>query len=167
MKIEMTLAEYNNAIDLFADDIYRFALRCCSDKSICEDAVQEAFAALWEQHETASFDNCKSFLLTVARRKLIDSIRHNNVRLSAQSGMTPEIETVSNPFDEYDLNDAITKAFEQLTDLQRTILTLHDMEGYDYREIADITSMNYKSVQVATFRARMKMKKILTQMKIR
>ena len=77
----MTLDEYNNAIDLFADDIYRFALRCCSDKSMCDDAVQEAFAALWEQHEKASFDDCKGFLLTVARRKIIDSIRHNNVRL--------------------------------------------------------------------------------------
>ncbi len=163
----MTLDEYNNAIDLFADDIYRFALRCCSDKSMCDDAVQEAFAALWEQHEKASFDDCKGFLLTVARRKIIDSIRHDNVRLSAQSEMAPEMETVATPFDNYDLNDAIVKAFEQLTDLQRTVLTLHDIEGYDYREIADITNMNYKTVQVTAFRARTKMKEILIKMKIR
>ncbi len=77
------------------------------------------------------------------------------------------METVATPFDNYDLNDAIVKAFEQLTDLQRTVLTLHDIEGYDYREIADITNMNYKTVQVTAFRARTKMKEILIKMKIR
>ena len=81
--------------------------------------------------------------------------------------MSVGLDNVATPFEAYDLNDAIVKAFEQLTDLQRTILTLHDIEGYDYREIAGIIEQKYTSVQVNAFRARMKMKEILIKMKIR
>ena len=159
----MTSTEYEKAIDLFADDVYRFALRCCGDRSRCDDAVQEAFAALWEHRDSVNTTDCKGFLFTVVRRKLIDSMRHDKVRLTAQSEMTVIGETASNPFESYELSDAIIKAFEQLPDMQRTVLTLHDIEGYDYREIAGIIGQKYKYVQVAAFRARMKMKQILTK----
>ncbi len=163
----MTPAEYDHTIDLYADDVYRFALRCCGDKSLCDDVVQEAFAALWEQCDNVIFDDCRGFLITVVRRRIVDSFRHSQVTQSARYEMSVGLDNVATPFEAYDLNDAIVKAFEQLTDLQRTILTLHDIEGYDYREIAGIIEQKYTSVQVNAFRARMKMKEILIKMKIR
>lgn len=162
----MTPAEYEKAICLYADDIYRFALRCCGDSAKCDDAVQEAFMALWERHDSIKANECKGFLFTITRRKIIDSIRHEKIRISAQGEIFALSETTTTPIEDYELSDAIIKAFEQLSDMQRTILTLHDIEGYDYSEIADIVGQKYKYVQVTAFRARVKLKEILIKMKI-
>lgn len=168
----MTQKEYNQAIDLWADDIFSFAMYCCNDKERCNDAIQEAFAALWERHEDMAIDRCKGFLLTVTQRKIIDSIRHDrrNVSLdestidiqdsTAESGHLLEIQTTS-PHEQQDLSNAIHTAMLQLNERQRIILTLHDIEGYTYQEIAKMQHLSHSQVQVTAFRARIKLKKIL------
>lgn len=162
----LTPNEYNQAIDLWADDIFSFAMYCCNDKARCDDAMQEAFAALWEQHDKIELDRCKGFLLTVTQRKLIDSIRHDRKKEPFNDTTTDiEIPTAS-PIEQIDLRDAIQTAIKQLNYQQRIILTLHDIEGYNYKEIAKMQNMNYNQVQVNVFRARVKLKKVLKQMQI-
>ena len=56
----MTAKEYNNCTNLWADDVMRFAVRICSDRTECEDAVQDAFAAMWESRENVSVEKGKS-----------------------------------------------------------------------------------------------------------
>lgn len=155
----MTQKEYNRAIDLWADDLYSFAMYCCNDKERCNDAMQEAFAALWERHEEIEIDHCKGFLLMVTQRKIIDSLRHDRKNTSLDDDLfeTPK----SSPHDDLDLYDTIHTAMHQLNEQQRLILTLHDIEGYDYKEIAKMQKLNYNQVQVAAFRARCRLKKIL------
>ena len=69
----MTAKEYNNCTRLWADDVMRFAARVCSDRSECEDAVQEAFAALWSHRETVAESKGKGYLLSVTYRQLTSS----------------------------------------------------------------------------------------------
>ena len=155
----MTLKEYNKAIDLWADDIFCFAMYCCNDKERCNDAMQEAFASLWERHDSIELDKCKGFLLTVTQRKIIDSIRHDkrSVSLHEVQDNTP----TTSPLDNIDTSDTINIALQQLSEQQRIILTLHDIEGYSYKEIAQMQKMNYSQVQVTAFRARIRLKKAL------
>lgn len=155
----MTLKEYNKAIDLWADDIFSFAMYCCNDKERCNDAMQEAFASLWERHDSIELDKCKGFLLTVTQRKIIDSIRHDkrSVSLNEVQDNTP----TTSPLDNIDTSDTINIALQQLSEQQRIILTLHDIEGYSYKEIAQMQKMNYSQVQVTAFRARIRLKKAL------
>lgn len=154
----MTQKEYNRAIELWADDLYSFAMYCCNDKERCNDAMQEAFTALWEKHEEIDFNRCKGFLLMVIQRKIIDSIRHDKYNQPIDNEI---INTPTLPQDTIDTVDSIHKAMQQLSEQQRIILTLHDIEGYDYKEIAKMQDMNYSQVQVTAFRARSRLKKIL------
>ena len=47
----MTPSEYNTAVDLHADGIYRFALKHLRDEELAKDVVQESFARLWSKVE--------------------------------------------------------------------------------------------------------------------
>lgn len=155
----VTKNEYNQAIELWADDIFSFAMYCCNDRERCNDAMQEAFATLWERHDDINFDSCKNFLLTVTQRKIIDSIRHDSKSEPIAEELI-ESQTTS-PHDNLELSNTLQTAMKHLSEQQRILLTLHDIEGYNYKEIAKMLNMNYSQVQVAAFRARIRLKMIL------
>lgn len=160
----MTPKEYNKAIDLWADDIFSFAMYCCNDKERSNDAIQEAFTTLWERHEEMDFNRCKGFLLMVTQRKIIDSIRHDKRNESLDDNIIETQTPITFPPEQFDLFDAISRAMLQLNERQRIILTLHDIEGYSYQEIAKLQHQSHTQIQVTAFRARIKLKKILLRM---
>lgn len=160
----LTETEYNEAIDLWADDIYRFAMSCCHDADRSRDAVQEAFVKMWEQRDKMSAKDCKGYLIIVTQSKLRDAKRHDKVMADAEEPITMMQSQDRPAIEQLYLRDALEKAMEQLTELQRTILTLHDLEGYDYSEIATMMKIKYRNVQVQAFRARVRMRKLLTLM---
>ena len=100
----------------------------------------------------------------VTQNKLRDDYRHEQIVAASQEALSQNRETETNPAHDIDLRDALDKAMAQLSEQQRTILTLHDLEGYRYDVIASMMKMNYRQVQVGAFRARLKMKEILTKL---
>lgn len=155
----MTQKEYNNGVRLWADDVYRFAVRCGGDHEMSEDAVQEAYATLWERREAVSVEKGKSFLLTVAHNYLMSLHRHEQVHQQAAPFLVEE-EAVC-PDERFDLQEALHKALERLPQVQRAAVVLKDVEGYSCKEIAEMLHLSEKQVSVYLFRARVSMKKTL------
>ncbi len=154
----MTRTEYNNCVDLFSDDIFRFLLKSCRSKELAEDIVQESYLILWEHVREIAFEKAKPFLFTTAYRKMIDIFRREK-----RNG---DIETV--PVQHYryesetpDLQQVLHSALERLPEVQRTVILLRDYENYSYKEIADITGLNESQVKVYLFRARLFMKEYI------
>lgn len=155
----MTQKEYNDGVRLWADDVYRFAVRCGGDKEMSEDAVQEAFASLWERLPDVSVEKGKSYLLTVAHNYLMSRHRHAQVHQQAASFLVEE-EVVA-PDERFDLQEALHKALERLPQVQRAAVELKDVEGYSCKEIAQMLHLTEKQVTVYLFRARVSLKKTL------
>jgi len=59
------------------------------------------------------------------------------------------------------LRDRIDRALAQLPDEQREILVLRDVEGFEYREIAQMLSIPIGTVKSRIFRARARMRDLL------
>ena len=156
----MTRAEYNDNIQNWSGNVLRFAVWNCGDRMRGEDAMQEAFARLWEIKEQVPVTNGLGFLLTVVRRYLIDCFRHDAVVARVHEEMTKTAETVG-----YDNNtgmsDEMYEAWGSLSEVQRSILQLRDVEGYSYKEIAKMMNLSDQQVQVYLFRARTNLKKKL------
>lgn len=148
-----------------ADDMYRFATSCCDDRDWCADAVQDAFVALWQKHKEIELSECKGFLFLVVQRRLRDRLRHEKTIAVKHTDLATGKERTLSPDKEYELKDTVRCALGYLTEMQRTILTLHDIEGYDYSEVAKIMGKNYSFVQVNAFRARIKLKEILLKLR--
>lgn len=140
----------------------RFAMRCCQSRPDCEDAVQEALAALWCHHDEVSTDKGKSYLLSAAYRSLMMALRHGKVvRMHEEQTI---VETVTAPDERFDLREAIECSLQALPEVQRAILQLRDVEGYSYAEIGETLGLSDSQVQVYLFRARVTMRKQLKLM---
>lgn len=155
----MTIDDYNKGVDLWADDAYRFACTCCGDKECCKDAVQEAFVRLWEHREEVSSEKGKAYLLSAVHNYIVSRLRYDQVR--AMEGMA--IHPVVNPDVSFDLKEAITMAMNTLPTIQRECIQLRDVEGYAYKEIANILNISDQQVQVYIFRARVALKRQLKE----
>ena len=155
----MTQKEYNNGVRLWADDVYRFAVHCGGGEELSTDAVQEAYASLWERREQVDVEKGKSFLFTVVHNCLMSHHRHEQVH--QQTLPLLEREQVVQPDERFDLQDALHKALERLPQVQREAVQLKDVEGYSCKEIADMLSLTEKQVSVYLFRARVSLKKSL------
>lgn len=158
----MTIKEYNKGVDLWADDAYRFAKACCRDDEQCKDAVQEAFARLWERREQVDETKGKAFLLSVVHNHLVSQMRYDQVRVN--SGQ--EVLELVNPDVSFDLKEAIALAMSNLPAIQRECVRLRDVEGYAYKEIANILNISDQQVQVYIFRARVALKRQLKEFHI-
>ena len=157
----MTAKEYNDCTGLWADDVMRFAVRLCTDRAECEDAVQDAFAALWENLKRVPQENGKSYLMGVTYRRLMMVFRRQRTDQRYQQSLSQR--SVA-PDTAFELREALDEALHTLPEVQRAIMQLRDVEGYSYREIAEALELSEDKVQVYLFRARVAMRKQLITM---
>jgi len=58
----MTVDQYNEYVDKFSDNVYRFILKSIPNEEKAKDVVQDSYEKLWLKIETVSFDKVKSYL---------------------------------------------------------------------------------------------------------
>lgn len=160
---DMTRREYNDNVEQWSGHVMRFGLWHCRSRERAEDALQEAFAELWTRREQVAVGQGLGFLLTVARRYLIDCLRHDRTADRVHNELAASLDVAVEPHGQDDLSDETLRALSRLPEVQRSILQLRDMEGYSYKEIAAMLDLSDQQVQVYLFRARVAMRKMLTE----
>ena len=73
----MTEREYNECVNLYADNVYRFILKNLGHREDAKDVVQGAFEKLWVSRDKVENEKSKSYLFTIAYNQMIDHIRKN------------------------------------------------------------------------------------------
>ena len=154
----MTRTEYNNSVDNFSDDVYRFIFKACRNKELAEDIVQDSYLTLWEHVRDITYEKAKAFLFTTSYRKMIDIFRREK-----RNGDIENICTGQYTYEEEtpDLQQILEKALDRLSPVQKTVVLLRDYEDYSYKEIAEITNLTESQVKVYIFRARNFMKEFI------
>lgn len=148
----MTEKDYNECVTQYADNLFRFIVKNIRHEEDAKDIVQTAFEKLWKNREQIINEKSKSYLFTVAYHQMIDHIRKNK-RILLQEDFKQDIKI------EYQQNrttkDAITNALYKLNDVQRSLITLKDYEGYSYDEIGEVMQLSASQVKVYLHRARL------------
>ena len=154
----MTRTEYNNSVDNFSDDVYRFIFKACRNKELAEDIVQDSYLTLWEHVRDITYEKAKAFLFTTSYRKMIEIFRREK-----KNGDIENICTGQYTYEEEtpDLQQILEKALDRLSPVQKTVVLLRDYEDYSYKEIAEITNLTESQVKVYIFRARNFMKEFI------
>lgn len=154
----MTVKEYNKAVDLYSDGVFRFIMKNARNEELAKDIVQDAFAKLWEKREEVNAEKSKSYLFTSAYRRMIDIIR----RSKKQGNWDDSYENIYVHRESYSgLGEILEKALAKLPEIQRAVILLRDYEGYDYQEISEILSLSLSQVKVYIFRGRKFLKEYL------
>ena len=147
----MTVSEYNQSVKDFADRLYRFALKNLNDTDLAKDFVQDAYEKLWMRIDQVDNNKVKSYLFRTVVNAQIDRSRRAKLQQNhlASLDVNPTQEHIS-----FDVQEKIDEGVNRLTEIQRTVLTLRDYEGYSYHEIAEMTDLSEDQVKVYIFRAR-------------
>jgi RNA polymerase sigma-70 factor (ECF subfamily) len=156
----MTEREYNECVNLYADNVYRFILKNLRHEEDARDVVQGAFEKMWVSRETVDNERCKSFLFTVAYNQMIDHIRKNK-RVSLREDFNENERGSVGP--KHDTKRILNEALHKLSDLQRSLVMLKDYEGYSYEEIGQITRLNESQVKVYLHRARLLLREYIVK----
>ncbi len=157
----MTTAEYNKCVDDHADGLYRFILKNMRDEEEARDVVQDSFEKMWRNVDNIDGAKAKSYLFTTGYHTMIDRIRRKN-RLTDMSEIHESKLFHTEQFS--DAKKILHEAVNLLPDVQRAVILLRDFEGYSYKEIGEIVSLNESQVKVYIYRGRTFLKQYLGSM---
>ncbi len=132
--------------------IFSIARKLLRNQDDVEDAVQEVFVDIWKHANR--FDESKSsettFIAMIARRRLIDKIRHSTRRISADSLDDVLLEPFTRADKQMQLcieAQQAAKAMRTLRPEQQQVLRLSIIQGMSHQEIADATGMPLGTVK--------------------
>ncbi len=155
----MTEKEYNECVNLYADNVYRFIVKNLRHEEDARDIVQSAFEKMWRNRESVESEKSRSFLFTVAYNQMIDHIRkHKRVSLTSEFS---DISRGTSYQQGSHVQKALQEALNRLNETQRSLVMLKDYEGYNYDEIGKITGLNESQVKVYLHRARVTLRNYL------
>jgi RNA polymerase sigma-70 factor (ECF subfamily) len=128
--------------------------------AMAEDAVQEIFIDLWKSagRFDASKASDKTFIATVARRRLIDRLRRQGRRPQTSSLPEPDEPTAEPSVDDHLVIERGAEArsaaryLDALRPEQRQVIRLSVVEGMSHSEIADATGIAIGTVKSHIFR---------------
>ena len=140
--------------DRYGRVAYGVALRILRDQALAEDAVQEAFLAVWRSAGSYRRERAKpsTWLLTLVHRRAVDLVRREDRRRGERLEEPPEDIAAAVP-EEAQLRErrtAVQAALATLPADQRQALELTYYGGYTQSEVAE-----HLGVPLGTVKSRM------------
>ncbi|MFT3932079.1 MAG: RNA polymerase sigma factor [Chitinophagaceae bacterium] len=154
----MTEKDYNECVQHYSDNVYRFILKNLRHEEDARDVVQTAFEKLWRNRQEVDAAKSKSYLFTIAYHQMIDHIRKMK-KVQLKENFADETRILNKPAN--NLKKILEQALDTLSQTQKSLVLLKDYEGYSYEEIGAITGLNESQVKVYLFRARTQLKNYL------
>lgn len=140
--------------DLMGRRAFGLAYTVTGDPALAEDAVQDAFLALWRQAETVSRSRGKiaSLLMTMVHRRAVDHVRKRARadRVSTALELESRVPDLSDPENlavEHTEQAIAVSALGSLPSEQRHVIELAYFRGLTQREIADETGVSLGTVK--------------------
>lgn len=136
--------------------LYAVCMRLHGDRGHAEDAVQEAFVQAWQR--LADFRGEAAFgtwLYRIAVNTALGRMRSQGRRdRHLQPVDDATWDNLAAPVHEPDAGMDLEAAIATLPDGARTVLVLHDVDGYGHQEIADMTGIAVGTSKAQLHRAR-------------
>ncbi|MCB0479250.1 MAG: RNA polymerase sigma factor [Crocinitomicaceae bacterium] len=155
----MNRKEYNSAVQEHSGRLFGYCFKFLQNREDADDIVQDAFKKLWENRKKVEFTKSKSWLFTTAHNAMINFKVKQSRMVSME--ILPETSSKAYFVKRLETKEIIEKALKNLPPLQKSIVLMRDLEGYNYQEIGDVLNLSESQVKVYLFRARKKLKKQL------
>jgi len=154
--------QFDALVRAHTGDLFRYAYWLCGDEALAQDLAQETFLRAWRSLDTLrDTAAAKAWLITILRReharlyerKQFDTTDISELELDDREALTPE--QIG--------EDAIVRAAMQKLDPKyREPLLLQVLGGFSCEEIASELELSSAAVMTQLFRARQKLKALLS-----
>lgn len=156
----MELQAFKSKVLPIKDKLFRIALSLVHSVEEAEDILQDVMVKLWDKRsQWEEYRSLEAFAVTITKNLCLDKLKskkhkgHLDVQeMEIDSGFL-------SPYKRIELDDSVktmVKVFQNLPEQQRLLLTLRDVEGYSYEEIAEQTGLEINNIRVGISRARKK-----------
>jgi RNA polymerase sigma factor (sigma-70 family) len=159
--------------DRFGKPAYGLALRVVRDPALAEDAVQEAFLAVWRQ--AAGFDRSRgkasTWIFTLVHRRAVDLVRRQtniNALPDRLAATSPQAVVAGSADDDVVLRETrseVQSALATLSTADREVLDLAYWGGLTQSEIATTLGIPPGTVKSRTFTALTRLREALSQVR--
>lgn len=156
-------AAFRSLYELSADRVYALCLRLAADPALAEELTQDVFVRLWEKLHTFKGESAFSTWLHRLAVNVVLSERRARGRREKRILPAGELEdlerpgTPAPPGTRMDLEQAIAC----LPPGARAVFVLHDIDGYQHEEIAEMSGIAEGTSKAQLFRARRLLREML------
>jgi RNA polymerase sigma-70 factor (ECF subfamily) len=171
--VRMQRSDFETAVRRHQRKVFTFAHYFLSNREEAEDVTQEVLIRLWRNRGKVGLDRVGSWLLTVTRNACYDRLRQRRsvahlveshmddqqgaIHVAA-AGPDPEAQAGS-----AQLGRRLLKALGQLSDQQRSVVILREIQGLSYQEIAEVLDLSLSRVKVTLHRGRQALRENLRE----
>jgi RNA polymerase sigma factor (sigma-70 family) len=158
----MDVTQFKTEVLPLKNKLYRFAFNIVKDEELAKDVVQECMIKVWEKRdEVKLIHNLEAWCMQVTRNKALDKLRSKHIKRTdlfeveldtRKEKDTPEVLAERN-----EIMVRIQDLIDNLPNRQREVMQLRDIEGYSYKEIAEMLVIDINLVKTNLFRARRKL----------
>lgn len=159
--------DFNRLLLAELDALYRTARYLTGDSALAEDLVQEAAMKAIRAKNTFHCEaDFRPWIFTILRHTVSDYYRWQETHPAPVSLEDDDLELVAeetpdkNLFDHL-LDEEVTEALAELPAEMRLAVLLADVEGFSYREMAEILGWPLGSVMSRLYRGRQKLRQLL------
>ena len=174
----MTEDEFLELVRKHQDRIYRHALYLLKNTEDAKDMAQETFIKAWQHRSKLRQETVQAWLLKCVRNLCFNQLKRRKfqVHLSDEDddgdtfGMLLKTqENKSSPSPEeltikQETKQLVHRAIGELPASMKSIVIMRELEGMSYKEIAAVVKQPENSVKSIVFRARKKLREILTNL---
>ena len=155
-----TKSRFTVLVEVLSPDLYRYAYWLVGDQHVAEDLVQETFTRAWRSLDSLREEGAaKAWLITTLRRE-------NARRFSRKSLERIDIDVdtleASNAQEDQLEARALRRALTELSRDYRDPLLLQVVGGFSVGEIVQEMNLSTGAVTTRLFRARQKLRDVLT-----
>jgi RNA polymerase sigma-70 factor (ECF subfamily) len=182
--MKMDRPQFNRLLHEQKDAVFGLAVHLLASREEAEDVVQDVFLKLWRKGDEVEAQSRPAWLLRVCRNACLDRLRRRKVRRHHRAdpsqtrlgvGSPRELDGRSGRELSFDLSDEgagaqqvedrsevqrIVSAMQRLSEPQRSIIMMRELQGLSYEEIASTTELSLSAVKVSLHRARKKVRQI-------
>jgi len=152
---------FDTAVREHRDRVFGFAIHFLGNRAEAEDVTQDVFVRLWKNRRSVDPEMIQPWLLRVARNACVDVYRRLRLHRSLISDADGIAESVvaGTPgpdqwTDQQLFDERLTAALEELSEPQKSIVILRELQGFKYEEICEALELPMPTVKVYLHRAR-------------
>ncbi len=172
--VDGDLAAFNQLVLAYQNLAYSVAYRTLQEDAAAADIVQESFIKAYRAIGAFQGGSFKSWIIRIVANTCYDLLRSRRHRqtdslddLADDEAYAPHLidpaDTPHAHVERMELHELIERGFQTLPPDQRLVLTLCDVHGYAYDEIAAMTGTPMGTVKSRINRARTRMRDYLLQ----
>jgi RNA polymerase sigma-70 factor (ECF subfamily) len=159
--------QFNKITLSYFDALYCFALSITGDSVDAEDLVQETYLRAYRKFDQFEFGtSSKAWMFKIMRNIAIDQIRKKDPLLaSGNETCNDALACIDAVADHIPYAIDIKSAFKELPSKYRIVVHLKDIEGFTYKEMAEILNFPIGTIMSRLYRGRQALKSILSAKK--